>query len=118
MIHPDRSTTTASKTNLILMRVKKPNPTSEARHFCSCSPVQHSMEASTAVQHPHDLTLYRFDAGGFLIGLNSLHNKILHSVSRGVDWKFLAEYRGHDRIGDVVSGPDGIILVPGRSWPS
>ncbi len=81
-------------------------------------PVETLMAASEPVEYGPRLTLFRFLAGDFLIGLHPIVQEALHIGEPG---SLLARFDegqlAFEPVGNVTSGPDGIIVVPGRSWP-
>jgi len=82
------------------------------------APIHEIMEVSKPVQHSNKLTLYRFDAGDFLIGFHPRLRHLLDSKRpNGRSEVFQVERDDFDRIDNIVPGPDGIILIPGQSWP-
>jgi hypothetical protein len=81
-------------------------------------PVHNIMEASHEVEHAKGLRLFRFDAGDFEIGLHPEVERLIKRTDTVAGAKQLfIEHEPLQPIGDVVSGPDGIIVIPGRSWP-
>jgi hypothetical protein len=87
------------------------------RHYYA--PVHEIIQASERVEHRGDLTLYRFVAGDFLIGLHPRVEEFLSSRQTASKMKLLhLELDTFAQAEAYVAGPDGIIIVPGRSWPS
>jgi len=82
------------------------------------APIREIIEVSKPVQYSNKLTLYRFDAGDFLIGFHPRLQHLLDSKRpNGRSEIFRVERDDFDRIDNIVPGPDGIILIPGQSWP-
>lgn len=83
------------------------------------APIHEIMDVSEQIRYSNALTMFRFDAGDILIGF---HPKLQHLLdSRGSDGRtnlFQLDRVAYDPIDNIVPGPDGIVLVPGRSWPS
>lgn len=83
------------------------------------APIQEIIEVSKPVKLPHQLTLFRFEAGDFLIGLHPRLQRLLSIGPADAGAKLAhVERSPYEPIDDIVSGPDGIIVIPGRSWPS
>ena len=87
------------------------------RHYYA--PVHEIIEFSEPVRVANNLTLHRFVAGDFLIGFHPIALEHLRTPRREVYAKLLhLGANAFEPVGDVHSGPDGIIVVPGRSWPN
>jgi hypothetical protein len=83
------------------------------------APVQHIIEVSERVQYPQGLTLFRFGAGDFLIGLHPRLEYLLRiPLPDAADKLEILERSPYEPVGDAIPGPDGIFVIPGRSWPS
>jgi hypothetical protein len=83
------------------------------------APVQEIMEASEPVEYPHRLKLFRFEAADFLIGLHPRLQHLLSSESANVGAKLAhIEHGLYEPVGNITCDPDGVIVVPGRSWPT
>ncbi len=89
-------------------------------------PVRQMMQGSPLVEYPHGLKLFRFEAADFLIGI---HPRIERYLETDIDYvaptdagfsKKLPHFRAEpplEPVGEIVAGPDGVIIIPGRSWP-
>lgn len=81
------------------------------------APIHEIMEASERIRYSPRLTMFRFDAGDFLI---AFHPKLRHLLDsrESKAQLFHLDPAAYDPIDDVAPGPDGIILIPGQSWPA
>jgi hypothetical protein len=80
-------------------------------------PVHEIMEASQPVEHAQSLMLYRFEAGDFEIGIHPKVQELLPFHNSEIASKLL--HLGADAlepISNIIAGPDGVIVIPGRSW--
>jgi hypothetical protein len=82
------------------------------------APVHEIIQVSERVERTEDLALYRFVAGDFVIGLHPRVQEFLDLPQAASKTKHLHfELDTFAPAGTYVAGPDGIILIPGRSWP-
>lgn len=87
------------------------------RHYYA--PVHEIIQTAEPVVVAPNLTLHRFVAGDFLIGFHPAALEYLRTPRPEVHAKLLhLGANAFEPVGDVHSGPDGIIVVPGRSWPT
>jgi hypothetical protein len=82
------------------------------------APVEEIMEASRRVEQVDRLRLYRFAAGDFAIGIHPVAEELLRSRDDRAQYKLLELHpSAFQPIRNFVSGPDGVIVAPGNSWP-
>ena len=81
-------------------------------------PIQALIAASAPSGSIGNAKLFRFDAGDFSLGLHPIIEQALQTQSPEALINRFDNRRGLSRrLEDLHAGPDGIIIVPGRSWP-
>lgn len=84
------------------------------------APVHEIMKVSREEQHPSGVTLYRFDAGDFKIGLQPRVEVELRAGQQRIKKSEYIIDAPEDALTTVPAlkyGPDGVVIVPGDSWP-
>lgn len=84
------------------------------------APVHEVMEASHEERHPSGATLYQFDAGDFKIGLHPNVEAELRAGQQRIkksEHVFDAPDNTSTAVPTLKYGPDGVVVVPGESWP-
>src|SRR5215213_6898447 len=81
-------------------------------------PIQAIIAASTPSGSIGNIKLFRFDAGDFSIGLHPMIEQALQTQNPEALINRFDSSRPSQSLEDLNTGPDGIIVIPGRSWPT
>lgn len=81
-------------------------------------PIQAIIRACEESEPVGNARMFRFDAGDFSLGLHPTIEEALRSPRPEVLMnRFDNRKRASETLEDLHFGPDGIIVLPGRSWP-